>query len=500
MEEQQQNRQWLEEKKDQQGLQKQSKNQEKEQQDQQQKQQQKQLQKQQQDQQQKQQQDQQQQFIKMTTEPVEKLLVKLAIPTIISMMVTNIYNLVDTAFVGTLGTSQSGATGVVFGFMAILQAVAFMCGQGAGSIMSRRLGAQKLDEAIEYTSTGFFLSFSIGLLMSVLTFVFMRPILVILGSTDTIAPYAKTYITYIALAAPFFTSSLTMNNLLRYEGKAKLGTVGMMSGAVVNIGLDAVLMFGLKLGIAGAGIATAVSQLFSFGILLFMFLSGKTETRIAFRYISKKAGTFFEIMATGFPSLLRQGLNSVATMLLNGCSGIYGDEAVAAMSIVSRISFFPMAVAIGIGQGFQPISSFNYGAGKKDRVRRGFWIALVLEEIVLAILMIPMYGFAPQLIRLLRDDANVVALGIRALHLMSIGMLFVPLTMMVEMGFQSTGAKLLASFGSSLRSGLVFIPTLLLFARIRGMDGIQEAQPVSFVVSFVICLFLSRVYLKRLKN
>ena len=263
----------------------------------------------------------------MTTDPVEKLLVKLAIPTIISMMVTNIYNLVDTAFVGTLGTSQSGATGVVFGFMAILQAVAFMCGQGAGSIMSRRLGAQKLDEAIEYTSTGFFLSFSIGLLMSVLTFVFMRPILVILGSTDTIAPYAKTYITYIALAAPFFTSSLTMNNLLRYEGKAKLGTVGMMSGAVVNIGLDAVLMFGLKLGIAGAGIATAVSQLFSFGILLFMFLSGKTETKIAFRYISKKSGTFFEIMATGFPSLLRQGLNSVATMLLNGCSGIYGDEA-----------------------------------------------------------------------------------------------------------------------------------------------------------------------------
>ena len=170
------------------------------------------------------------------------------------------------------------------------------------------------------------------------------------------------------------------------------------------------------------------------------------------------------------------------------------------MSIVSRISFFPMAVAIGIGQGFQPISSFNYGAGKKDRVRRGFWTALVLEEIVLAILMIPMYGFAPQLIRLLRDDANVVALGIRALHLMSIGMLFVPLTMMVEMGFQSTGAKLLASFGSSLRSGLVFIPTLLLFARIRGMDGIQEAQPVSFVASFVICVFLSKVYLKRLKN
>lgn len=440
------------------------------------------------------------QFERMTTEPVGKLLFMLSVPTIISMMVTNIYNLVDTAFVGTLGTSESGATGIVFGYMAILQAIAFMCGQGAGSIMSRKLGAKELEEATKYSSTGFFLSFALGLIMAVLSFVFMKPLLYLLGSTPTIAPYAGIYIFYILLSAPFFTSSLTMNNLLRYEGKAKLGTVGLMIGAVINIFGDMVLMFGLKLGIAGAGISTAVSQFISFGILLSMFLRRKTQTRISVKYVARDLKTVWDVMATGFPSLLRQSLNSVATMLLNRTAGTYGDEAVAAMSIVSRISFFPMAVAIGIGQGFQPISSFNFGANKKDRVRKAFWSALAGEECVLTLISVPMCIFAGTLVQQLRDDPRVIELGIRALRLMCVGQLFVPLTMMVEMGFQSIGEKLMASFASCLRSGLLFIPTLLILKNIRGISGIQEAQPLSFVFTFIVCLFLCRIYLKRVRE
>lgn len=441
---------------------------------------------------------QQKQFRKMTTEPVGKLLFSLSVPTILSMMITNIYNLVDTAFVGTLGTSESGATGVVFGYMAILQAVAFMCGQGAGSIMSRKLGQKDQEGATRYSSTGFFLSFGLGLVIALLSFLFMTPLLYLLGSTETIAPYAGTYIFYILLSAPFFTSSLTMNNLLRYEGKAKLGTVGMMTGAVLNICGDALLMFGLKMGIAGAGISTAVSQFISFCILLSMFLSGKTQTKISIKYVARDIRTFWDVMATGFPSLLRQGLNSIATMMLNRAAGVYGDEAVAAMSIVSRISFFPMAVAIGIGQGFQPISSFNFGAGKKDRVRKAFWTAMFGEEVLLLLISVPIYIFAGDLIRGLRDDEQVIILGIRALRLMCIGQLFVPMTMMVEMGFQSIGEKFLASFGSSLRSGLIFIPSLVFLANYRGMQGIQEAQPISIVISFLISLFLCRIYLKNL--
>lgn len=436
----------------------------------------------------------------MTTQPVGTLLFTLSVPTIISMMVTNIYNLADTAFVGTLGTSQSGATGIVFSYMAILQAIAFMCGQGAGSIMSRKLGEKNLAEASKYSSTGFFLSFSLGLIIAVCSLLFLKPLLYLLGSTETIIPYAGTYIFYIVLAAPFFTSSLTMNNLLRYEGKAKLGTVGMMTGAVINIAGDMLLIFGCKLGIAGAGIATAVSQVISFVILLSMFLRGKTQTHISVKCVSRDVQTAWNIMATGFPSLLRQTLNSVAAMLLNKASGIYGDEAVAAMSIVSRISFFPMAVAIGIGQGFQPISSFNYGAGRKNRVRKAFWAAFAGAEIVLVVISVPIFIFAGPVVRQLRDDPQVIAIGIRALRLMCIGQLFVPLTMMVEMGFQSIGEKLLASLGSCLRSGLVFIPMLQILERVRGLKGVQEAQPMAFVVTFIVCLFLCRIYLKRVRE
>ena len=443
---------------------------------------------------------QQKQFEKMTTEPIRKLLVTLSIPTIISMMVTNIYNLADTAFVGTLGTSQSGATGVVFSFMAILQAVAFMCGQGGGSIMSRKLGAKDTEEATKHSSTGFFMSFGLGLIIGIFTFIFMNPLLKILGSTDTIAPYAKVYITYIALAAPFFTSSLTLNNLLRYEGKAKLGTVGMMVGAVLNIGLDALLMLVLKLGIAGAGIATAFSQFVSFCILIYMFLTGKTQTKISIRYFARDFRVLWNISATGFPSLLRQGLTSAATMLLNRCAGLYGDAAVSAMSCVARISFFAMAIAIGIGQGFQPICSFNLGAGKKDRVRKAYWTAFFGEEIVLMVLAVPMIIFAPQLISVLRNDPEVIKIGTRALRLMCVGELFIPLTMMNELGFQSMGAKFLASFSSSLRSGIILIPTLLFLADARGLFGVEEAQPLSFVITFIIGIYLSRVYMKKLKD
>ena len=440
------------------------------------------------------------QFGKMTTEPVGKLLFTLSVPTIISMMVTNIYNLVDTAFVGTLGTSESGATGIVFGYMAILQAVAFMCGQGAGSIMSRKLGARDIEEATKYSSTGFFLSFVLGLVMAVLSLVFMKPLLYLLGSTETIAPYAGTYIFYILLSAPFFTSSLTMNNLFRYEGKAKFGTIGLMIGAVINIFGDIILMFGLKLGITGAGISTAVSQIISFSILLSMFLRRKTQTWISIKYVARDWKTVWNIIATGFPSLLRQALNSIAAVLLNKTAGVYGDETVAAMSIVSRISFFPMAVAIGIGQGFQPISSFNFGANKKNRVRKAFWTALAGEECVLTLISVPIYIFAGTLVQQLRDDPQVIELGIRALRLMCVGQLFVPLTMMVEMGFQSIGEKMLASFGSCLRSGLLFIPTLLILKRARGMSGVQEAQPLSFVLTFIVCVFLCRIYLKQVKE
>ena len=440
------------------------------------------------------------QYIKMTETPVEKLVATLAVPTVLSMLITNIYNLVDTAFVGTLGNSASGAVGVVFGFMSILQAVAFMCGQGAGSVMSRSLGHKDEKRATRYTSTGFFMSLILGALIGVFSLIFLNPLVYALGSTETIAPYAKTYIFWIILAAPFMSASLTMNNLLRYEGRAKLGMLGLMTGGVLNIAGDALLIFGLHLGVEGAGISTAVSQLISFLILLYMFLSGRTQTKIRISCVDWQLRTLGNVTATGFPSLLRQALNSVATIMLNSHAAVYGDAAVAAMSIVSRISFFMMALAIGIGQGFQPVSSFNYGAGKYERVKKAFWFTFALSEVLLIVTVIPVYIYAEPVVRLFRDDGEVVGLALRALRLQLITLTAVPLTMVTEMGFQSTGQRVMAIVASSMRSGVVFIPVLLLLANLRGMAGIQEAQPLAFVITFFLSLFLSRSFLKRVSR
>ena len=432
------------------------------------------------------------QFEKMTRTPIPKLIVTLSVPSVISMLVNNIYNLVDTAFVGRLGTSASGAVGVVFGFMSIIQAFGFMFGQGSGSILSRALGQQDRERASVTASAGFFGSFLFGSVISLLGLLCLDDLVMALGSTETIAPYARTYIFYILTAAPFMSSSLTMNNILRYEGKAALGMVGLMSGAVLNMIGDPILMFGLGMGIAGAGLSTALSQIISWVILLYMFLSGRTESRLSVRRaLQAGASVYLNIMTTGFPSLLRQGLNSITTVLLNSQCAVYGDAAVAAMSIVNRIIFFAFSIAIGIGQGFQPVSAFNYGAGRYTRIRKGYRFTAILSEAIILVGCTLILLFSGELIGLFRDDPEVIAVGTRALRLQAAAYLLLPICMTTEMLFQSTGKRLNATLLSALRSGLLFIPTLLILARIRGLAGIQEAQPLSLLLSFPITIIIA---------
>ena len=425
------------------------------------------------------------QYKKMTETPILPLLIKLSIPTVISMLVTNIYNLADTRFVGELGTSASGAVGIVFGYMAIIQAMGFMFGQGSGSIIARYLGAQKTDEATKTASTGFFAALFSGAVIALFSFIYLDGLVRALGSTETIAPYAKTYISYILIAAPFMTASFVLNNILRYEGKAALGMVGLLTGALLNIAGDPIFMFVCKMGIAGAGLSTALSQIISFFVLLSMFLRGKTAVRLSIYKVCLEPAFLFEIMATGLPSLLRQGLNSYATVLLNQRAGVYGDEAIAAMSIVSRIGFFVFSVALGIGQGFQPISGFNYGAKKYGRVRNAFRITFILAESFMAVTAIAVFLNAHWLIGEFRNDPLVIEIGTRALKLHISALLFLPLCMLTEMLFQSTGHKFGASLLSSLRSGLFFIPALIILAKIRGLSGIEEAQPLAYLLGFI---------------
>ncbi|MBO7452508.1 MAG: MATE family efflux transporter [Clostridiales bacterium] len=437
-------------------------------------------------------------YRKMTERPVELLILIFSVPTIISMLITNIYNIVDTAFVGKLGNSASGAVGIVFGFMSIIQAGGFLFGQGSGSILSRKLGKGDVEGASKTASTGFLLSLSFGLLTSILCFIFLEPLVYFLGSTDTIAPYAYDYIFFILLTAPLVVATFTLNNILRYEGKAIFGMIGLLAGSIINIGGDALFMFVFHMGIKGAGLSTAISQVISFVILLIPFLRGKTACKLSIKRIDLSLSHLWNICATGFPSLLRQGLNSIATILLNSLSGAYGDAAVAAMSIVSRVFFFVFAIALGIGQGFQPVSGFNYGAGKYSRVKKAYRFTIILATAVLVVLSSMVFFNSGRVIYFFREDLAVVDFGKRALMLQCICGISLPFCMATEMLFQSTGKKLGATLVSAMRSGIIFIPALLILSHFRGFQGIQEAQPLAFLLSIVPTMIFAMNYFKKL--
>ena len=438
------------------------------------------------------------QYKKMTETPVTKLILMLGIPTIISMLVTNIYNMADTYFVGTLGTSASGATGIVFGLMSVLQAFGFMFGHGAGSNISRKLGGHDIESARVYASTSFFGSIFAGLVIMIIGLVFMDPVMYLFGSTSTILPYARTYAFYILIAGPALTSSCVMNNILRYEGKAFYAMLGLTSGGILNMFMDALFVRKLNMGIAGAGLATAVSQYISWGILLLPYFQGKTQSQFHFKYITKDIHILNSIVSVGSPSLARQGLNSISTMVLNSCAGVYGDSAIAAISIVNRICNFLFCVATGIGQGFQPVSAFNYGAGIYSRVKKGFKATFIMGLIVMIALGVFGYTNATVLVRIFRDDIEVIQIGEKALRYQCLGLWLMPLTLYGNMLFQSIGKAKTALFLACLRSGFVLIPVLFITTHFFGIFGLEIAQAISEVLSSLITIPFIVIFLKNL--
>ena len=440
------------------------------------------------------------QFDMMTQKPIPSLIIKLGIPTMISMFVTTLYNMADSYFVGQINTSASGATSVVLGLMAILQAMGFMFGHGSGSIISRNLGQKDIDSARRYSATGFYSALFIGFIILIFGSLLLTPLMILLGSTPTILPYARTYAMCILCAAPALVSSCVMNNILRYEGRAFFAMIGLTSGGIVNIFLDALFMQKMNMGILGAGLATAISQYLSWFILLSMFLLKKTQTSLSFKYAKFDIKTLGNIITTGLPSLARQGLASISTMLLNNAAGVYGDAAIAAMGIAGRVSMFIFSAALGIGQGFQPVAGFNFGAKKYDRVRQGFFFTLFFGSVMLGIAAIALFFNAGICIQVFRDDPEVITIGIPALRAQCIGLFFVPFQVCNNMMFQSIGYKFNATFLSSLRNGLFFIPVLLLSSWIFGLAGIQVAQAVADVLTSLTCIPFTVSFFKKISG
>ena len=439
------------------------------------------------------------QYIKMMSMPVGRLVLSLAVPTIISMLVTAIYNIGDTFFVSKLGTSASGAVGIVFSLMAIIQAVGFTVGMGSGAQISRLLGAQKTDEANSVAVSGFFAAVAFGTLLAVFGLLFIDDLMRILGATETILPYARDYASYILYAAPVMASSFLLNNILRAEGKAKFAMVGLTIGGLLNLALDPLFIFGFGWGIGGAAIATALSQCVSFSILLSWFLRGKTITRLRAAGISKDQGIYIRILKNGLPSFCRQTLASIATIALNLSAAMYGDAAVAAMSIVGRLFMFVFAINLGIGQGYMPVVGYNYGAGRFERVKAAFLFTLKVTSVLMTSAAVAGFAVAPSLIRFfIKTDPDVVRIGALALRAMCLAMPLIPLGIVCNMTFQSIGKSWTATVLSLARQGIFFLPLILTLPRFIGLTGVQITQPLADALTFLCCLPLTFFFFREL--
>ena len=440
----------------------------------------------------------------MLSEPVPHLVCQMAVPTIISMLVTSFYNMVDTFFVGRINTQATAAVGVVFSVMAFIQACGFFFGHGSGNYISRKLGAKEFDEANVMAATGFFTAFFTGILAAVVGLCFLTPLARVLGSTPTILPYTKDYLRIILIGCPFMMSSLVLNNQLRFQGSASYAMVGIVTGGLLNMVLDPVLIFTCDMGVAGAALATIISQFVSF-VLLFLMSRKGGNIRIEFRNFKPTWALYKEIFRGGVPSLCRQGLASIAQICLNHSAGtfggVYSDAAIAAMSIVGRISMFANSALIGFGQGFQPVCGMNYGAKQFGRVRQAFAFCVKYAAVFLVIVSAAGIIFAEPLVTCFRrEDAEVIRIGTLALRLQCIVFPLNAWIVMSNMMLQSIGKAARASFVAAARQGIFFIPLIWILPQIFGLLGVQMCQTWSDILTFGVSVPMCVGVLREMKQ
>ncbi len=441
------------------------------------------------------------QYQKMLSAPVPKLVISLAVPTMVSMLVTSIYNVADAYFVSKLGTYASGAVGIVFSLMAMIQAIGFTVGMGAGSAISRLLGKRETDKAQKIASSAFALSILSGGAFCIFGVFFLEKLMVWLGATESILPYAKEYARYILYVAPVMTASFVLNNLLRAEGKTKLSMIGILGGSILNIALDPLFIFAFGFGIQGAAAATAVSQCVGFVILLFFFIRKKTILRLSFKNLSADVSLYREFIANGMPSFFRQGLASVSSIALNRVAAGYSDAAVAAMSIVGKVFLMVYCVLIGFGQGYQPAAGYNYGAKEYGRVRQAYRFLMVAGTVGMTCIGAALFWAAPLLLKqFIPEDEKVIEIGIQALRMQCVVMPLLTLGIACNMTFQAVGQSVKATVLASLRQGIFFLPFIWVLPRLFGIYGMEAAQPAADAATFLVWVPVIWKFIKDLKK
>ena len=436
----------------------------------------------------------------LTKTPVNKLICILSVPTIISMMVTNLYNMVDTFFVGRISTQATAAVGIVLPFMNVIQAVGFFCGHGSGNYVARKLGAGEFKEAEEMASTGFSLAFLLGFIILASGLINLTWLARMLGAADTTLKDTNDYLRIILIGTPFMTSQLVINNQLRYQGAAFYAMLGLVSGAVLNIFLDPLFIFTFNLEVGGAALATIISQITSFFILLYGTTKG-ANIKIHAKNIKFNSHYLLQIVNGGTPSLARNALISFSSILLNRTAGaIAGDAAIAGMSVVNRVMLFANSALIGFGQGYQPVCSYNYGAGLHGRVKEGYKFCVVYGTLFLIILGIICSFKSETIVRFFRDDIDVILIGSTALRWQMFSMPLNALIVLSNMMLQSIGKGVRATITASSRSGIFFIPAILIFSNLYGLTGVEIAQPVADVCAFILAIPITYSVWRELNN
>ncbi len=434
----------------------------------------------------------------MTEESVTKLVLSLSLPTILSQMITSIYNMADTYFVTGLGDSAVGAVSVVYALQSIIQAIGYGLAMGGGSLVSMQLGKKDNKAAAKYASCAFFSAFFMGLLLMLVCLIDLDGLLLLFGSTDTILPYAIDYAFIILLGAPLMCSTFVITNVLRAEGRATLTMIALVVGGLMNIILDPILIITFNMGVAGAALATVISQAISFFVLLSVYISGRSIVKLSPKYLSRKISDYFIIVKTGFPTVCRQGLGSLASTLLNVRVKVYGDAAIAAVGIANKIYMLLRGLLIGVGQGFQPVAGYNYGAGKYKRVKKSFWVATAIGTVISLCSAVTVLVFSKSLIGFFNpESAEAVEIGARMLVFMGMSLPILAYSTFVNQLYQCLGYVKGATFLASCRQGIFFVPLILLLPYFFELDGILLTQPIADIMTFLVSLPFNIYFMKK---
>ena len=437
----------------------------------------------------------------MLTDPISKVIFKMAVPTIVAFLITSIYSLADTYFVSSLGTNATAAVSV----NASLDQLIMMCGSmlavGSNSYIARLLGGGDEKKASQVLSTAFFLAAGLGALLMVLGITFMTPMVRLLGATPTCEQYSIDYATYVLLAAPFMASNFVMNQCLRSEGSATLSMIGMGIGGVLNCILDPIFIFGLNMGVAGASLATAISKLVSFVILIFPYVTKRSLLRLSIRNFHFCWDIIGEIVSVGSSSMFRSGLAVVAGILLNDIAGNISDSVLAGIGVTTKIMMFPFSIILGFGSGFQPVAGFNWGAKRYDRVMQSYKHAskvALIGSILMAVILAFLYD--PIIVLFAGSDPEMRSIGGLSILSQCIALPIHAWVAMVNMLCAGLGNAKGAFLLSTSRQGTCLIPILYPLAYFFQAYGVASVQAVADVLSLAMAIPIAIYMIRQIKK